>query len=100
VKTDQPYALVLIAFGLPGYGNPEYAAVQILTNVLDRTRKHLHNLPTSGKALDVGFSSDFPPDAGIGYVLAVYSRLIRKIRWKTLDHAGVVSRENPKVPAF
>jgi zinc protease len=74
MKTDQPYGLVIIAFRLPGYGSPDYAAAQILTNVLDSTRNHLHNLVTEGKALDVGFSSHFLPDAGIGYVMAAYSK--------------------------
>lgn len=74
MKTDQPYGLVIIAFRLPGYGSPDYAAAQILTNVLDSTRNLLHNLVTEGKALDVGFSSHFLPDAGIGYVMAAYSK--------------------------
>jgi zinc protease len=74
MKTDQPYGLVMIAFRLPGYESPDYAAAQILTSVLDSKRGHLFNLVPEGKALSVGFSSNILPRAGIGYVAAAYPK--------------------------
>ena len=74
MKTDQPYGLVMIAFRLPGYASPDYAASQILANVLDSQRSHLFNLVPEGKALYVGFSSSILPDAGLGYVVAAYPK--------------------------
>ncbi len=49
MKTDQPYGLVMIAFRLPGYASPDYAAAQILANVLDSQRSHLFNLVAGRK---------------------------------------------------
>ncbi len=74
MKTDQPYGLVMIAFRLAGYNSPDYASTQILANVLDNTRSHLYDLVIRGIALDIGFNTQFLPDAGIGYVQAAFPR--------------------------
>jgi len=74
MKTDQPYGLVMISFRIPGYKNPDFAAAQMLANVLDSQRSHLYNLVPEGKALYVGFSTSILPEIGIGWVEAAYPK--------------------------
>ena len=74
MKTDRPYGLVMLAFRLAGYKSPDYASTQILANILDNTRSHLYDLVVRGIALDIGFGTQFLPDAGIGYVQAAFPK--------------------------
>jgi len=68
--TDLPYGLVAITFRLPGSDNPDYAAAQILSDVLSSQRGELYGLVPEGKALFAAFECDSLPKAGLGYAIA------------------------------
>ena len=70
LDTDLPYGLTAITFRFPGTDNPDYAAAQILSDVLSSQRGNLYGLVPQGKALFAQFSYDTLPRAGIGYALA------------------------------
>ena len=68
--TDLPYGLVAITFRLPGSDSPDYAAAQILSDVLSSQRGELYGLVPEGKALFAAFECDSLPKAGLGYAIA------------------------------
>jgi zinc protease len=72
LKTDEPYGTVIAAFRMPGYDSPDYAAAQVLADVLDNQRSSLYALVPEGKALDTGFQVEGLPGAGLGYALAAF----------------------------
>jgi zinc protease len=67
MDTDLPYGLAVVAYRLPGYGDPDYAASQILADVLGSQRGNLYALVPEGKALLFDFSTSIFPHAGLGY---------------------------------
>ena len=69
-ETDLPYGLAIIAYRLPGYDSPDFAAAQILADVLDSERGELYSMVPEGKALEAGFTVNFLPKAGLGYAFA------------------------------
>jgi zinc protease len=74
LKTDQPYGLVLVSFRMPGYDSPDYAASQVLADVLESQRADLYALTANGKALTTGFSLDTLPHSGLAYALAAFPK--------------------------
>ena len=72
MKTDLPYGLAIAAYRLPGYEGPDYAAGQVLADVLDSQRANLYTLVTEGKALSTNFMSSALPKAAMGYVEAAF----------------------------
>jgi zinc protease len=72
LDTDLPYGLAIVAFRLPGYDSPDYAAGQILADVLDNHRGNLYTLVTEGKALFTGFDAEALPKASFGYATAAF----------------------------
>jgi len=68
--TDLPYGLVAITFRLPGSDSPDYAAAQILSDVLSSQRGKLYGLVPEGRALFAAFEYDDLPKAGLGYAVA------------------------------
>jgi zinc protease len=70
LDTDLPYGLVAITFRLPGSESPDYAAAQILSDVLSSQRGKLYGLVPEGKALFAAFEYDDLPKAGLGYAIA------------------------------
>ncbi|MEJ2636014.1 MAG: pitrilysin family protein [Calditrichia bacterium] len=74
LKTDLPYGLAVISFRMPGSDSPDYAAAQILSDVLSSQRGDLYALVPEGKALYAGFSMNALPKAGLGYALAAYPK--------------------------
>lgn len=74
LATDLPYGVALIAFRMPGYRSPDFAAAQVLADVLSSQRGALYGLVLEGKALASGFSLDFLPEAGLGYASATVPR--------------------------
>jgi zinc protease len=70
MDTDLPYGLAVVAYRLPGYGDPDYAAGQILADVLGSQRANLYALVPEGKALLFDFSTSIFPHAGLGYGMA------------------------------
>jgi zinc protease len=70
MDTDLPYGLAVVAYRLPGYGDPDYAAGEILADVLSSQRGNLYALVADGKALLFDFSTSIFPHAGLGYGMA------------------------------
>ena len=73
LDTDLPYGLSIVAYRLPGSDSPDFAAGQVLADVLDNQRADIYGLVPAGKALSAGFSANPLPLATIGYSMAAYS---------------------------
>jgi zinc protease len=84
--TDLSYGLAVAAFRWPGSESPDFAAAQILADVLDSQRSSLYDLVPQGKALSASFSFDSFPQVSLGYAMAAFpvggdgSALLRKLR--------------------
>lgn len=63
--SDQPYTAVALGYRFPGYDSPDYAAGQILDDVLSSQRSTFGGLPYSGKALATQFVTQTYPKVGI-----------------------------------
>ncbi len=70
LDTDLPNGMVAVTFRFPGTDNPDFAAVQILSDVLSSQRGKLYDLVPQGKALSAEFAYDFMSRSGLGYALA------------------------------
>jgi zinc protease len=70
LDTDLPYGMVALTFRFPGSDSPDYAAAQILSDVLSSQRGRLYGLVPQGKALFAQFAYDGLPKAGLGYAVA------------------------------
>jgi zinc protease len=70
LNTDLPYGLTAITFRFPGSDNPDFAAAQILSDVLSSQRGKLYGLVPQGNALFAEFAYDPMPKAGLGYAIA------------------------------
>lgn len=73
LTTDRPYGTVAIAWRLPGYHSPDFAASVILGDVLDSRRGHLNALVPEGRALAAGFDQNAFQDTGVGFANAVFA---------------------------
>jgi zinc protease len=74
LPTDLPYGLAVVSFRMPGSNSPDYAATQLLADVLSSQRGSLYDLVPQGKALEAGFQLSTLPEASLGYALAVYPK--------------------------
>ncbi len=75
LQTDLPYGFVVISYRMPGSGSPDYAAAQILSDVLSNQRGKLYSsLVPEGKALYAGFQYSSHPASGLGFALAVFPK--------------------------
>ncbi len=72
IDTDRPYGLAIVAYRLPGYDSPDYAAGQILADVLNSSRGNLYQLVVEGKALFTGFDGGSLPKASFGFASAAF----------------------------
>jgi zinc protease len=72
LKTDQPIGMAVVSFRMPGYQSEDYAASQVLSDVLSSQRGDLYALVPQGKALFAGFSLSTLPEAGLGYAVAAF----------------------------
>ncbi|MGA2028770.1 MAG: pitrilysin family protein [Verrucomicrobiota bacterium] len=70
LDTDLPYGLIAITFRFPGSDNPDFAAAQILSDVLSSQRGKLYGLVPQGKALFAELAYDTLPKSGLGYAIA------------------------------
>jgi zinc protease len=70
LDTDSPYGMTAITFRFPGSDNPDFAAAQILSDVLSSQRGKLYDLVPQGRALFAEFAYDTMPKAGLGYAIA------------------------------
>ncbi len=74
LDTDLPYGLSLISFRMPGSSSPDFAAAEVLSDVLSSQRGSLYALVPEGKALYSGFSMEALPNASLGYAIGAFTR--------------------------
>ncbi|HEY1773208.1 MAG TPA: pitrilysin family protein [Gammaproteobacteria bacterium] len=72
LPTDLPYGLALISYRMPSLTDKDFAASQVLADVLASRRGSLYALVPEGKALYAGFESSGFPQAGFGYAIGVF----------------------------
>ncbi|HEX5413327.1 MAG TPA: pitrilysin family protein [Terriglobia bacterium] len=73
LKTDLPYGISVISFRLPGSSSPDFAASEVLADVLGSQRGSLYALVPQGKALYAGFSMEPLPEASLGYAIGAFT---------------------------
>ena len=70
LDSNLPYVLGFIAYRMPGTSSPDFAAVQILSDVLASQRADLYGMVPAGKALAAEFGlAETYPKASVGYGL-------------------------------
>jgi zinc protease len=74
MTSDLAYGLAVITFRMPGSDSPDYAAAQVLGDVLASHRADLYALVPAGKALSTDFSLDALPKAGLAYGMATFPK--------------------------
>jgi len=74
LTTDLPYGLAVVSFRLPGSDSQDFAATQLLADVLSSQRGTLYALVPEGKALFAGFSLSSLPEASLGYAMVAYPK--------------------------
>jgi zinc protease len=68
LDSNLPYVIGFIAYRMPGTDSPDYAAAQILGDVLASQRADLYGMVPAGKALYAGFGiAESYPRASVGY---------------------------------
>ena len=72
LTTDLPYGLAIAAFRWPGSDSPDFAAAQVLADVLGSERSSLYSVVTKGTALNVSFTLDNLPHASLAYAQAEF----------------------------
>jgi zinc protease len=74
METDLSYGLALVAYRLPGYEDRDFAAGQVLSDVLGSRRGNLFGLVPEGKALSADFDDIPLPRAAAGYATAAFPK--------------------------
>ena len=74
LTTDLPYGLAIISYRMPGTDSPDYAAAQVLSDVLSNHRGRLYSLVPQGKALYTAFEMNGLRKAGLGFSFAVFPK--------------------------
>ena len=70
LDSNLPYVLGFIAYRFPGTDSPDYAAAQVLADVLASERADLYGMVPAGKALGTEFGlAETYPKASVGYGL-------------------------------
>ena len=72
LDTDLPYGLAVVSFRAPGSNDRDFAAANILGDVLSSQRGSLYALVPEGKALYAGFSLSGLPHASVAYAMAAF----------------------------
>ena len=74
LETDLSYGMTVVAYRMPGYDSPDFAAAQIMADVLDSQRADLYALVPAGKALSADFNMTMLPASGLGYATAAFPK--------------------------
>jgi zinc protease len=74
IPSDFPFGVAAISFRMPGTDSPDYAASEVLSDVLNSQRGTLYALVPEGKALFTEFEFQSLPQAGLGIALAGYPK--------------------------
>ena len=69
-KSDQAYTAVALGYRFPGYDSPDFAAGQILGDVLSSARSNLGGMPIPDRPWAPGFDAEAFPKAGLGIAFA------------------------------
>jgi zinc protease len=70
LESNLPYQLGFIAFRFPGTSSPDFAAVQILADVLSSQRADIYGMVPAGKALAAEFGlAEMYPQASVAFGL-------------------------------
>jgi zinc protease len=72
LATDLPFGLAVAAFRWPGSKSPDFAAAQVLADVLGSPRSSLRDLVPRGQALNASFSFDSFSEASLAYAEAAF----------------------------
>jgi zinc protease len=72
LDTDLPYGLAVVSFRVAGYDSNDFAALQVLSDVVASQRGTLYQLVPDGKALDAGFSLSLLPKGGVAFAMAAF----------------------------
>ena len=71
LPSDLPYQLIFVAFRMPGTDSPDFAATEVLNDVLDSRRAKLYDLVVQGKAMATDFSlGESYRKASVGFAVA------------------------------
>ena len=74
IPSDFPFGLAALAFRLPGTDSPDFAAANVLADVLNSQRGTLYALVPEGKALFAGFEFESLPKSGFGIAEVGYPK--------------------------
>lgn len=69
--SDQAFTAVALGYRFPGYDSPDYAAGQILGDVLSSQRSTFGGLAYTGQALATQFATQIYPKIGIGIAVGI-----------------------------
>ena len=72
VDTDRPSGTLMIATRTPGPRSADFAALEVLSDVLSSRRFELYGLVPQGKAIGAAFSLDPLPEAGLAYATVAF----------------------------
>ncbi len=72
LDSNLPYGLAIVGYRFPGFDSPDYAAGQVLGDVLQSQRGDLYALVPEGKALSAGFEGMVYPKGGAGFATAAF----------------------------
>ncbi len=74
LDTDQPYGTAVISFRMPGYDSIDYAAAEVLSDVLSSERGELYGLVPQGSALSASFSLSTFRQSGLGFAVSTFPK--------------------------
>ena len=74
MTSDLSYGLAVITFRLPGSDSPDYAAAQVMADVLSSHRGDLYALVPAGKALAADFSVGSLPKGSLAYATGSFPK--------------------------
>ncbi len=72
LKSDLPYGMQVTAMRMPGLDSPDYAACEVLADVMSSQRGALYELVPQGKALSTDFTFEPLAKGGFGYATASF----------------------------
>ncbi|HLV94055.1 MAG TPA: pitrilysin family protein [Candidatus Acidoferrales bacterium] len=74
LPTDLPYGLAVMSYRTPGFDSADFAALNVLSDVLSSQRGTLYALVPQGKALYADFELSPLPRGGVAYALGVFPK--------------------------
>jgi len=73
LDTDRPSGTLMLALRTPGPRDPDFAALEVLADVLSSRRFDLYGLVPQGKALGAEFALDPLPESGLAYAALTFT---------------------------